>query len=70
MKTEKRHTIPEIRHGRFRCIKRNKGICDRCYGDGDTYKKYPGMYSKQKIRCSCPMCSAKTNPKHSEYKTN
>lgn len=25
------------------------------------YYKYPGMYIKGKIHCSCPMCAAKTN---------
>jgi hypothetical protein len=42
-------------------IKRKKKICEENY----HWSYYPqdGYYSKNKIHCSCPLCSAKTRNK-------
>lgn len=56
---------------------RKKNIAEHCYGTSQNYgvRWYNNLhqYSKNKIHCSCPMCSAKTskygntpNYKHSD----
>lgn len=59
MKTEHRHSIPEIRHHRARVIKRKNKLVKDLY-DGHWYK-YQGELCDGKIHCSCPRCAAKTN---------
>ena len=49
------------RKQRIKHIKRTKNISEHCYGY-DWYQ-VDGAYSKGKIHCSCPLCSAKTNNK-------
>ena len=49
------------RKQRIKHIKRKKNISEHCYGY-DWYQ-VDGAYSKGKIHCSCPLCSAKTNNK-------
>ena len=45
----------------FLKAKRKRNICKHIYG----WEYYDNLhqYSKNKIHCSCPMCSAKTNNK-------
>ena len=45
---------------RAKHIKRKKRITSHYHG-ADTYPYYPhdGMYSKNKIHCSCPLCKDK-----------
>lgn len=49
----------ERRKLRYKKIKRKKKIAKEVYGF--PYYHEDGKYSKGKIHCSCPMCSAKTN---------
>lgn len=55
---------------RAKHIRRKKRIASR-YWRADEYPYYPhdGMYSKNKIHCSCPLCRAKTNNKNSKWKS-
>ena len=45
---------------RAKHIKRKKRITSHYWG-ADSYPYYPhdGMYSKNKIHCSCPLCKSK-----------
>ncbi len=54
---------------RAKHIRRKKRIAGR-YWRADEYPYYPydGMYSKNKIHCSCPLCRAKTNAKDMKWK--
>ena len=49
----------ERRKLRQKIIRRKKKIAKEVYGF--PYYHNDGEYSKGKIHCSCPMCSAKTN---------
>lgn len=49
----------ERRKLRYKKIKKKKKIAKEVYGF--PYYHKDGKYSKGKIHCSCPMCSAKTN---------
>ena len=44
---------------------RKKRIAEEVYYDGRKYPYYSNLhqYSKNKIHCSCPMCSPKSNNK-------
>ena len=45
---------------RMKHIKRKKRITlHYAAGDEFPYYKFDGMYSKNKIHCSCPLCKAK-----------
>lgn len=61
-----------IYHRKMRAnhIRRKKRIT-RHYWDTDRfpYYKFDGMYSKNKIHCSCPLCAAKTNNKGCKWKS-
>ena len=61
----KRHTRQVIRHQNFVHQKRKEDIINNCfYGWPDN--KYGHYLSKNKIHCSCPLCSMKT--KNDGYK--
>ena len=45
------------RYVRNKAIKRKKRIRNKICGDGNTYYKFDGQYSKGKIHCSCPLCT-------------
>ena len=53
---------------RAKHIKRKKSIVHnwKWWGDNPEYYQHDGMYSKNKIHCSCPLCSekARNNGKH------
>ena len=59
-----------IYHRKMRAkhIKRKKTIVSHWHwwGDNPQYYPYDGMYSKNKIHCSCPLCKEKArhNGKH------
>ena len=60
-----------IYHRRMRenHIRRKKRIVSHYWGaDEFPYYKHDGMYSKNKIHCSCPLCAAKTNNKGCKWK--
>lgn len=44
---------------RAKHIKRKKEIVSHWNGFEDGLYKYDGKYSKNKIHCSCPLCSSK-----------
>lgn len=48
----------------FSKAKRKKKIAQVLYG-GDIYE-HDNQYSKNKVHCSCPMCSAKSNGENGE----
>lgn len=52
-------TRAERRKTNFRKALRKKNICEHIYGWG--YYDNLNQYSKNKIHCSCPMCTEKTN---------
>ena len=52
-------TRAERRKINFKKALRKKNICEHCYGQ--TYYDNLHQYSKNKIHCSCPKCSAKTS---------
>lgn len=54
-------TLALKRHNDWKKALRKKNICEKAYG----WKYYDNLhqYSKNKIHCSCPMCSSKTNDK-------
>ena len=49
----------------YRKAKRKQRITEEVYGDGLSHPYYDNLhqFSKNKIHCSCPMCSAKTRNK-------
>ena len=49
------------RKQRAKHIRRKKNICLKEYGW--AYYEHEGSYSKGKIHCSCPLCTAKTKNK-------
>ena len=50
---------------RAKHIKRKKNIVSHWHGFEDGYYEHDGMYSKNKIHCSCRMCRSKDyNGKH------
>lgn len=53
---------------RAKYIKRKKDIVAHWRGWEDGYYEYDGQYSKNKIHCSCPLCSkkARNNGEHVE----
>lgn len=53
---------PYRREMRRKHIKRKKRIADSIYSGGPYYS-FDGQYDKNKVHCSCPMCSQKTNNK-------
>lgn len=55
-------TIAEKRHFDWTKAKRKRDIVRHVYGWPDWYDNLH-EYSKNKIHCSCPMCSVKTNNK-------
>ena len=59
-------TRAERRHTDWRKAIRKKHISDSysCWGNTKHWYQHLHQYSKNKIHCSCPMCSAKTNNKH------
>lgn len=52
-------TRAERRKNDYNKAIRKKNICEHHYGWG--YYDNLHQYSKNKIHCSCPICSAKTN---------
>ena len=61
-------TRAERRKNNFSKIRKRKQIVNDIYNDGWCYK-HDNQYSKGKIHCSCPLCTAKTkggNYKHSD----
>ena len=54
-------TRAERRKKNFSKIHHKKKLAKEIYGS--DYYEYDGQYSKGKIHCSCPLCSAKTNNK-------
>lgn len=56
-------TRAERRHTDFRKAIRKKKIT-KTWNDGHDYYSNLHQYSKNKIHCSCPMCSIKTNNKN------
>lgn len=60
---------------RAKHIRRKKKLAENNFGSGWHFE-YDGMYSKGKIHCSCPLCSAKTRNKgkrrllHGNYATS
>ena len=52
----------------FSKAKRKKKICHILYGY-DLYE-HDNQYSKNKVHCSCPMCSAKSNSKYGKNWTH
>lgn len=57
-------TSAERRHNDYKKAKRKQDICIHEYG----WEYYDNLhqYSKNKIHCSCPACSAKTNTRKSK----
>lgn len=53
---------------RAKHIRRKKRITSYYAFSDFPYYRYDGMYSKNKIHCSCPFCASKTNDKNSHYK--
>ena len=53
---------PYRREMRRKHIKRKKRIAEYIYS-GESYYSEDGRYDKNKIHCSCPMCSQKINNK-------
>jgi hypothetical protein len=56
---------------RAKHIKRKKAIVSNWSWFANGYYPYDGMYSKNKIHCSCPMCATKTKKdgySHSDLK--
>lgn len=53
------------RHMAITKAKRKKKIAEEVYYHGKEFPYYDNLhqYSKNKIHCSCPMCSRKTNNK-------
>lgn len=49
------------REMRAKHIRRKKSIAQHCWRNWEL--PFDGMYSKEKIHCSCPMCSTKTRNK-------
>jgi hypothetical protein len=47
------------RRMRAKHIKRKKAIVSHWSWFANGYYPYDGMYSKNKIHCSCPMCKSK-----------
>jgi len=60
-----RRTKAERRHNDWRKIHKKANIIRHVWEDEGWYKDFWGKQmhrlSKNKIHCSCPMCSAKTN---------
>lgn len=58
-------TSAERRHNDYKKAKRKRDICLHEYG----WEYYDNLhqYSKNKIHCSCPMCSAKTRKSKDVY---
>ncbi len=54
----------EKRHNDWRKAIRKRNIVRDIYGWNEGWYDNLHQYSKNKIHCSCPMCSAKTNNKH------
>ena len=52
----------ERRRNDFLKARRKQKICQEIYGF--EWYKYLHMYSKNKIHCSCPICSAKTKTRN------
>ena len=54
-------TAAYTRRMRAKHIKRKKRIVSNWHwwGDNPTYYLHDGMYSKNKIHCSCPLCKSK-----------
>lgn len=44
---------------RAKHIKRKMNIVSHWHGFEDGYYEHDGQYSKNKIHCSCPLCSSK-----------
>ena len=53
------------RHMSIKKAIRKKKLAEEIYPDGDSHPYYDNLhqYSKNKIHCSCPICSAKTKNK-------
>lgn len=51
----------EKRHNDWRKAIRKRNIVRDIYGWNEGWYDNLHQYSKNKIHCSCPMCSAKTN---------
>ena len=51
---------------------RKRRIAEEVYSDGKEYPYYDNLhqYSKNKIHCSCPLCSVKTKNKGKRRKGN
>ena len=49
----------------YRKAKRKQRITEEVYGDGLSHPYYDNLhqFSKNKVHCSCPICSAKTRNK-------
>lgn len=59
----------ENRHNSYiKALRKQRIARDIYWGDVDYYNNLH-QYSKNKIHCSCPLCSAKTNNKQSIGKT-
>lgn len=56
---QKRHTRSRAyyREVRNKAIRRKKNICKHIYWDGCDWYEHDGQYSKNKIHCSCWMCT-------------
>ena len=56
---------------RAKHIKRKKAIVHnwKWWGDNPQYYKHDGMYSKNKIHCSCALCSEKARNGGKHVKT-
>lgn len=59
----KEKTRADRRHTDFRKAKRKKNIT-KSWNDGHDYYNNLHQYSKNKIHCSCPICSSKTRGKN------
>lgn len=53
------------RHVSIKKAIRKKKLAEKIYSDGESHPYYDNLhqYSKNKIHCSCPLCSAKTKNK-------
>lgn len=60
------YTLSERRHNNWKKAIRKRRIDREKDGTNNHKDWYDNLhqYSKNKIHCSCPMCSAKTNNKH------
>ena len=58
--------LSEKRHNDWKKAVRKRNICLQEYG-GEYYDNLH-QYSKNKIHCSCPLCTAKTNTKINKSK--